>query len=515
MHYQQGTNRNQLVMMSYADVIAPDAFVRLIDLLVDVMPLSELGFTHTELKEEGAPPFYPGDLLKLWLYGYRNGLRSGRKLSKACLINLEVKWLVKDLRPSTRTINYFRSNNAKAITAANKYFIQLLKDWDFIEGKLLAVDSTKIDGQNSLKNNFNEKKVKRHLDYLEEKIERINQELDDLEEKNESKRNYTEQEELLSEELEQAVDRVKVYEDIREQVENSEDGQVSLTDPDARAVIVKRNIVKVGYSLQATVDAKHKMLIDLFIGGVNDLNDLGIAGKRAQKILGEKHFDLLADAGYYNGAEIGYTERLGIRTFVAPRKQKEQSKEGFRKRDFTYDEKRDIYLCPANEELIYVSEFERGSVKRPYKVRRYGTLNCAVCPLREQCTSNAHGRFIERPSHEKYVERHNRRFAKNKKYYRKRQAIVEHIFGTLKRSWKLDYAHLKSKEKVLSEYSMASILYNLQRLVSIEGMERVKKRLKSLILSIFDLTSMIDQEIRINRIHRKSYRSTYISLCRA
>ena len=179
------------------------------------------------------------------MYGYRYGMRSGPKLAKACIINLEVKWLINDLRASIGTINYFRANNAKAIINANKYFVQLLRDWKMIDGSLLAVDSTKIDGQNSLKNNFNYKKIKRHLDYLEEKMEHINDQLNEEAEKNKFKRHYTDKEIELAEELEKTEDRKEYYKDIERQVEQSADGQVSNTDPDARAVVLKRNIVKV------------------------------------------------------------------------------------------------------------------------------------------------------------------------------------------------------------------------------------------------------------------------------
>ncbi|MEL6989653.1 MAG: transposase, partial [Bacteroidota bacterium] len=333
-------------------------------------------------------PFHPGDLFKLLLFGYRNGMRSGTKLAKACIYNLEVKWLINDLRPSPRTINYFRSNNATAIINANKYFVQILRDWKMIDGKLLAVDSTKIDGQNSLKNNFNEKKIKRHLDYLDQKIDDINDQLNQEALKNHNKRNYTDKELDLADQLENAVDRKEFYKEVSEQVQDAEDGQVSLTDPDAKAVIVKRNIVKVGYSIQATVDDKNKMVIDVFNGGVNDMNDLGRAAKRAQHILDKKHFDLLADAGYNNGAEIAYTERLGVRPFVAPRRNHQQSLPGFRKEDFLYDKSSDTYTCPAGEILEPILFFTKGSLKRPYKVKRYATLNCDVCPLKKLCTTN-------------------------------------------------------------------------------------------------------------------------------
>ena len=182
MHYQHGKNRNQLFVTSLEGLVGEDSWARIVDLFVDALPILELGFRNSRLKKEGNTPYHPSDLFKLLLYGYRNKIRSAPKLAEACRINVEVMWLMKGLQPSERTINYFRANNTKAIEKAHRHFVKLLKSWKLIEGNLMAVDGVKVRGQNSLKNNFNDKKIKRHLEYIEGKMSEYLEELEEGEE---------------------------------------------------------------------------------------------------------------------------------------------------------------------------------------------------------------------------------------------------------------------------------------------------------------------------------------------
>ena len=156
MHYQEGQDRNQMFVTSMEEMVAADSWARIVDLFVDSMPLEDFGFKNMDLNKEGNIPYHPSDLFKLLLYGYRKRVRSSLKLSEACKINVEVIWLLKGLSPSPRTINYFRSDNCQAIEKAHRCFVKLLKNWKLIKGETLAVDSMKIRGQNSLKNNFNQ-----------------------------------------------------------------------------------------------------------------------------------------------------------------------------------------------------------------------------------------------------------------------------------------------------------------------------------------------------------------------
>jgi len=479
MHHQQGKDREQVFMTSLDQLVAEDSFARIIDLFVDAMPIEELGFKHTKLNKEGNIPYHPRDMFKLLLYAYRNGFRSAPKIAKACFINVEVMWLMKGLRPSERTVNYFRSDNTKAIENTNRHFVKLLKQWKLVDGKTIVVDGTKVRGQNSYKNNFNAKKVQRHIDYLDKKMgEYIDQEKSIHERLKGKKKD--EALNTLHDKMDSLVQREQRFEDIQQLCKESDDGQVSLTDPDAKAVILHRNIVNVGHNIQSSVDSKHNILIDQFCGGITDRNDLGKAVRRVQDIIGEQHFDLLADGGYHNGAEIAYVERLGVKPFISPPRKRLQKEEGYNKHDFVFNKSNNTYTCPQGHTMTPLLKFKRG-VKRRYTVTRFSTDKCVNCPVRNICTDNKLGRFIERPSHQEHVDRNANRTNKYKDYYRRRQAIVEHPFGTLKRQWHMDHTLVRGKEKVITEYRIAAIAYNLCRSLSILGRDTLITRLKALI----------------------------------
>jgi hypothetical protein len=396
-------------------------------------------------------------------------------------------WLLKGLRPSPRTINYFRANNSVAIEQAHRHFVKLLKNWKLIKGETLAVDSTKIRGQNSLKNNFNEKKIKRHLEYIEDKISTYLDALEGISSKKKRSKKDREEEQEIKQKLAAKQQKRAEYKALRKRVEASEDGQVSTSDPEARAVIHKRNIVQVGYNMHATADDKYNLVVDVFSGGVNDTYGLSEAGKRAQEILAIQKIDLLADKGYHTGIELARCERRGVRPFVSPRELNEQSEEGYNKSDFIYDKETDSYICPEGSILTTNGTVYKKKAKGQYKFRRYSTPDCQSCPSQHLCTQRVQGRLIERPLHQAYVDRNNNRVRKDMWYYKKRQEIIEHIFGTFKRQWGMDYTLVKGREKVETEYRLAAITYNLTRVVSIIGLERVKKELKKLQNHLFKL----------------------------
>lgn len=484
MEYIKGDNRDQIFMTSMSDWVADDSWARVVDMFVDALPMTTFGFKNGQLNKEGNLPYNPSDLFKLFLYGYRKRIRSANQLAEACIINMEVVWLLKGLRPSARTINYFRANNGEAIERAHKHFVRLLKSWKLIEGDLIAVDSMKVRAQNSLKNNFNQKKIDRHIDYIDNKMQDYFDQWEDV--KNSKIKDKKKKLQEIENKIDALVERRENYDEVQEKINASHDGQVSLTDPDARAVILHRNIVQVGYNIQMTADAKHNFIIDCHASGVNDLYSLSEAAKRAKEVLQVDKSDILADKGYYNGIEIARSERMGIRPFVAPRDQAAQSEEGYNKSDFQYNKQNDTYTCPAGQTLSTNGQIYLKGDKQKYKFRRYITKACATCPLAVNCTTNQRGRQIERSLYQDYVERNDARFYKYYQTYRLRQQIIEPIFGIFKRQWDLDYTILKTKEKVLTEYRIAGLAYNLMRLISEKGINWVEKRLKKLYFLIFD-----------------------------
>ena len=132
------------------------------------------------------------------------------------------------------------------------------------------------------------------------------------------------------------------------------------------------------------MDAEHTFIVDIYAGGVSDRSDLGVAARRAQDLLQVEKIDLLVEVGYHNGADIAYCKRKEIRTFIPPSKQHHQKEEGFRKSDFIYDKKKDVYICPDGQELVHELTYKKQNSKRKYRVKRYGTPMCEGCPKRKK-----------------------------------------------------------------------------------------------------------------------------------
>ena len=475
MDHIQGQNRNQIKMISLDQMVEKESMVRVIDAFVDMLDLERFGFSYFKLNDEGRPPFHPATMMKIYLYGYQNSIRSCRKLEKASITNIEMMWLINEQRPHYKTIANFRKDNSKAFKEVFRYFVALLKDWKLIDGKTIAIDSFKIRAQNSLKNNFNERKVQRHLDYIDKKIAEYEEELD------------KEFDQQTKNKLEHNKKKKENYQNINQALKDTGDGQISTTDPDSRAVVFQRNSVRVGYNIQAASDSKNKLLVAADTGDVNDTKALAVMVERVQDNIGELDQDtemnVLADKGYHSGRELKACEKLGVTTYVCPKESSSiKTNPDFAMESFKYDEMQDCYTCPAGEILHtngswYNKKLLNG--RQSYQVKHYKTKACNGCTLREQCTTNKLGRIIERTEYQEYVTRNNDRVNQTPDYYRQRQQIIEHQFGTIKRHWHFDYVLTKGKEKVLGEVYMIFTCYNLKRTMSILGFEGLMSKIKA------------------------------------
>jgi len=476
MDFIQGFDRDQLQMMNFDSFVKNDSWARVVDLFVDILPLADLGFKDTPA-DEGRPPFHPSDLLKLYLYGYKNHLRSSRKLAHACEVNMEVIWLLKGLRPSARKIAYFRKNNATAFKKAFRHFVLLLKEMGLIDGKTIAIDSFKIRAQNSLKNNFNQKKIDRHIEYIDNKIEQYQQELEQEDE--------LDKQAELKQKIDYQNEKKDNYKFIEQQLEESGESQISLSDPDARSVILHRNVVNVGYCVQAGCDGKHKLFINNDTGTVNDTNALSAMALDAKELLDVENMDVITDKGYTTGKHIDICGKNGITTYSSPKAHSSQNNGLYDMQIFEYDKLNDNYTCPAKQVLK-----TNGSVynKNKHLVKHYKNRQaCKICSLRSQCTTNKNGRFIERSIYQEALQENQKRVEENPNYYRLRQQITEHQFGTLKRQWGFTYTLMKGKDNVLSEVNLMMICYNLRRLMSIYSIDQLKTRLRSFDFDLFKL----------------------------
>jgi len=468
-HLDSEIDRNQMSMLALEELVGEDSYARLVDLFVDALPLESLGFTHVEHESQGRPPYHPKVLLKLYMYGYRHGLRSSNKLHQACLVNVEVWWLLKGLKPSPRTILYFRKNNAAAFKKAFQHFVVLLKEWKLIEGETLAIDSFKIRAQNSLKNNFNQKKIDRHFEYIDGKIADYHQQLDQAD-------GQAEVDSIEAKIEHQKTKRVQ-YQSIEKQLIASGQSQISRVDPDARGVILHRNVVNVGYNIQAGCDAKNKLFTNAQTGNVNDTHALADMAIEAKELLGLDSMKTLTDKGYTTGAEIARCSQNNITTYSSPKEHSSQKNGLYNMHEFSYKAKEDVYVCPAGQTMrTNGSVYQKGN----HRVKHYKTKSCKTCPVRHACTTNKNGRFIERGVHQEELENNEKRVNQNPDYYRLRQQVTEHQFGTLKRQWGFTYTLMRGKDHVLSEVFLNFTVYNLLRALKILGPKVLRARLKRL-----------------------------------
>nr|WP_315197063.1 transposase [uncultured Flavobacterium sp.] len=299
MHHITGISRHQMRISSLEDAIAPDNQVRFIDAFVTFVDLSKLSFSVQTLKKEGLPSYNSQVFLKIYLYGYLNGIRSSRKLEKECFRNLEMQWLLEGIRPNYHSISDFRKNNPVALKNLFKLFVSILKDSDLIGCETIAIDGTKSLAHNSKKANFNQKKIDQHLEYIETKTQEY---LDALEE-NDAKENPPK-----TQNIQQKMERLKQskirYELLEEKLKASGEPQISTTDNDARALLVQGQVVEISFNIQLAVDAKHNLVVATHTINKNDRSALSAIAIEAKENLGIETYTALVNKGYHNGKQI-------------------------------------------------------------------------------------------------------------------------------------------------------------------------------------------------------------------
>ncbi|OOV18597.1 IS1182 family transposase [Flavobacterium sp. LM4] len=476
MQHIQGISRQQMRFSSLEDAISADNQVRFIDAFVTFLDLEKLGFAVTSIKSEGRPSYNIKVFLKIYLYGYLNGLRSSRKLEKECFRNIEMQWLLEDIRPNYHSISDFRKNNPAALKNLFKLFVVFLKDADLIAGETIVIDGTKSRAHNSRKANFNQKKIDKHLEYIEIKTQQY---LDALEE-NDAKHNP---EKIKN--IKQKIERLKQnkirYELLEEKLQASGEPQISTTDSDARALLVQGQVVEISFNMQAAVDAKHNLVVATHTINKNDRSALSAIAIEAKENLGIETYTALVDKGYHNGKQIEICKKANITTIVAQPEQgknKERIAEGYLISKFQYDQTTDTYTCPEGETLKTTGHWHKKTDSDSYEFKRYRTSKCRECPVKQLCTSRVAGRDIDRSQYADAVEENNKRYHANPQLYRKRQEINEHIFGTIKRQWGYNHTNLTGLEKVNGEHSLIMLVYNIKRSINILGVPELIAKLQ-------------------------------------
>jgi len=473
MDYIRGVTRNQVILFPEAveDYIIEDNPVRFIDAFVSSLNLNELGFARATLAETGRPAYAPGDLLRLYLYGYLNRVRSSRMLERETKVNLEVMWLLGKLSPDFKTIADFRRDNLKAIKQVCREFTLLCRKLKLFGGELVAVDGSKFKAVNNRRRNFNQARLTKAIKAIEEKIDGYLDDLDqaDADEPGPDEPGPSATE--LREKIETLQQRKTKYQALHQGFKESGAKQVSLTDKDARSMVMHHGSTEVGYNVQTVVDEKHQLIVEHEV--TNDPTDhahLAEMALRAKETLEVEKLEVVADMGYYDGAEVKQCAEAGVTTYIPKPITSVNKKRGlFTKQDFSYEEEQDCYRCPAGEALTYRYEsFEQGR-----QIRYYTTSKCRDCSLKAKCTTNARGRRITRWVDEKFLEEMARRVRARPELMRRRQQLSEPPFGTIKRAMGHSYFLMRGLNQVGAEMSLTVLSYNLKRVINIIGVKKM------------------------------------------
>jgi transposase len=494
--FKSGESREQasLLPARIEDYVGTDNPVRAIESFVGALDLAKLGFHHADrgAEEAGQPPYDPADLLKLYLYGYIHQVRSSRRLEREAYRNLELIWLLKNLKPGYRTIANFRKENWAALKAVNRSFVLLMRELGLVGGTVVAIDGSFFHGDASKASIFTRKRLKEQIAKLDQDIEAYGKAVEDNDTAEASKPGKgrpgsdgggADGGDIGAKVAELMAKRSRAAADL-DRLEASGETQLSLTDPDAR-LLVKGGQGVAGYNVQAVVDDKHKLIIaSEVVNDSSDVNQLHAMAKAAKETLAAEALQVLADEGYYSSSELKACEEDGIVAYV-PRSEGNRllgKADRFGLRDFNYDSAADAYTCPAGQLLRPMAgrwTNTSGRVEIRYASR---TRICRACPSRAKCLSpKASQRIVSRWEHEDVLERHRARMQGAAELMRRRSAIVEHPFGTLK--CRAGYRHflVRGFDKVRGEWSLMALCYNFTRVLNILGFEGLVAALAKLL----------------------------------
>jgi len=479
MRYVAGVERTQAVLFpqSLEEYISEENPVRFIDAYVAGLDLVGLGFTHARPSERGRPAYDPGDLLRLYIYGYLNRVRSSRRLEKEAQRNVEVMWLMRKLRPDFKTIADFRVDNRTALTAVFKQFVCFC-DLEMFGGELVAIDGSKFRASNSRQRLFTPGKLADRLRRIEQQIHAYLAELDDNDQEPEP--SEAEQSALSAQQLQARIaqlrERHRKYRDLQQEMAARGLKQIALTDADARLMpqsFSQGGGTVVAYNVQIAVDAKYKLIAAYEVtNDTNDLRQLTHMATQAKQALQVEELEVVADAGYYDGDEVAACQAQGIEVYVPkPTNSSKSLSQGlFSKQDFVYDAALDAYRCPAGQLLTYrfTATQQQGRALKHY----YTSIPaCANCALRAKCTTRTDDgpRQVTRLVNEGALERMAQRMAAQPHKFSLRKQLAEHPFGTLKRAWNSDHLLLRGLSKVNAEGALKMLAYNLRRAISVLG----------------------------------------------
>ncbi len=477
MSYIQGADRAQTMLLpsTVEDYVSSENPVRAIDAFVETLDLVSLGFTMAgENTKGGRPRYSPGTLLKLYLWGYFARIRSSRRLEEACTSNLNAIWITGNLAPDHSTISDFRKTNAKALKSIFRQFNLICIDLQLFSRELVAIDGTFIKAVNSKSRSFTKNKLEKLLKTIDEKVEDYLERLDTIESQSQPKADG----EGLQRKIEQLKAKTQRYKELLKDCEQRPSGQVSLTDPDSRQ-LMKRGSHTVGYNLQSAVDEKHNLIATCEV--TTEPTDHHLLHKISQQTKQDLSLEpnsalkVLADTGYHDSSELGSCQADNTTTYVPGQKTKSSGDGCIREEDFIHHPESDTYQCPQGKHLPRKADElrERGKGYRVY----YQPSLCKGCPLLKSCTNGKY-RKIKINFHHEALRKNSQRLKDNPTLYRKRAAMVEHPFGTIK-DWNGRRDLLcRGLELASAETRLSGFAYNFKRVLKLIGMDGLMTELR-------------------------------------
>jgi transposase len=458
----QGEDRSQATLFPERldDYVAEDSAVRVIDVFIDELDLSGMGF-KTQPNDTGRPAYHPSTMLKLFVYGYLNRVHSSRRLEREAQRNVELMWLTGRLAPDFKTIADFRKDNGVPIRLVCRKFVILCRNLNLFANAFVAIDGSKFKAVNNRDRNFTRAKMKRRIAEVDATIERYLQQLAEAD-RQEPVEDKTQSLEDKIAALKQEMARLKKVE---ARMLTAPGQQISLTDPDARSMNSRGSGV-VGYNVQTAVDTQHHLIVAHEVTNAgSDRRQLTNMAKQAKTTLAVDELTVFADRGYYRSEEIRDCEEANITTYLPkPKTSGNRAKGQFDRDAFRYISGDDEYECPAGERLVqHITTQDKGKT-----IHRYWTNKCGMCTIKTQCTSGRERRMT-RWEHEAVLERAQVRLDHHPDAMRIRRATVEHPFGTLKAWMGSTHFLTKTLDRVSTEMSLHVLAYNMKRMMNIIG----------------------------------------------
>jgi transposase len=464
-HHTKGQSRHQSTLFPEAidDFVTEDNPIRVIDVFVDQLDLLALGFEAVNAKLTGRPGYHPSTMLKLYIYGYLNRIQSSRRLEKESHRNVELMWLLERLRPVFKTIANFRKENGKGIKNVCRKFVELCRQLNMFDESVFAIDGSKFKAVNNKSKNYTPSKVQFHIDRVEKSIEKYLSQMD-TKDGDEKDIDTT----VSASKLAWLEARLVELKALEKEVNEHPDKQVSQTDPDARLMKTHHMERQVCYNVQSAVDTKHHLIVEHDVTMTVDRGQLTLVAAQVQKTLGKKNITIIADKGYFSRNDIKATQDLGMTVKVPQIDTSGSAKKGiFNKSLFKYDKNKDIYICPAGEELPHRRNVTEDGLEQKVYVNH---IACRDCTVRAKCTTSLkEPRKMKRWVHEKMIDAMQQRVDDNPDIPVLRKQTVEHPFGTIKMWMGATHFLMKRKKNVSIEMNLHVLAYNLKRMMTIMG----------------------------------------------